>query len=50
MYGSERLPGDGDRHRRDSVGILAMAFDHRDLIGDDFLADPLAFLISSLSR
>lgn len=30
-----------------TLAIVAMAFDHLDLIGDDFLADPPAFLISS---
>jgi hypothetical protein len=30
-----------------TLAIVAMAFDHLDVTGDDFPADPLAFLISS---
>ena len=30
-----------------ALAILAMAFDHLDLVGDDFPADPAAFFVSS---
>ena len=30
-----------------TLAVVAMAFDHLDLVGEDFLADPAAFLISS---
>jgi hypothetical protein len=30
-----------------ALAIVAMAFDHLDVLGDDFPADPLAFVISS---
>jgi peptidoglycan/LPS O-acetylase OafA/YrhL len=30
-----------------ALAVVAMAFDHLDLLGDDFPADPAAFFISS---